>query len=53
MTKREKEALAARRSALSEFLRNRDGPVDPETLSRSYGIPQPEVERMLKGMRNA
>jgi len=50
VTKTEARALAAKREALAAHLKNIANP-DAASLSRSYGLPVPQVEKMI-GARN-
>lgn len=52
-TRKQRAEYAAKVGALSAHLETRpDGP-NPETLSRSYGLPLADVERILRSHRNA
>jgi len=44
---------AARRDALREHLRNSTSEPDAASLSRSYGLPQPEVETLIRSAKYA
>lgn len=47
MRKRKIDAVAVGR-AMEAVIDSREGPLDPESLSRSYGIDKDEVIRVLK-----
>lgn len=48
MTAREKKQMTARRAALAAFLATRPSNPNPETLSRSYGLPVAEVRSAIR-----
>jgi DNA-binding IscR family transcriptional regulator len=52
MNKRQREEQDAKVAALKERLRQGD-PLQSSSLSRSYGLPEPLVERILKEMKHA
>ena len=52
VTKRQATENAKKREALGTFLKTCPNP-DPASLARSYGLPEPEVVRIIGGTDHA
>ena len=48
MNRKEADLLRQRETALKAYLASRPEGVDPASLSRSYGLPLPQVEIILR-----
>lgn len=53
MNRKAASAYAQRDSALRTYLARGGSSADPASLSRSYGLPVPDVERIIRSMGNA
>lgn len=53
MSKHQEKLMARRRDALRAHLRASPGNADPASLARSYALPQPEVEAIIRSTKYA